>query len=156
MTIGGLALILIGSLKLSRLHVDSSHGYIILWMTVRNIGVSFAAAAVSTAGMEEIPPSMSGHGSSVTNWVRNVGGSFAIALFTSLLISRAASHAAALGAAGRQAKEAALQGYTSGVNDVFLISAIIAAAALPFGFIVGKRKRVPAVGAVPQKAAESA
>lgn len=156
MTVGGLVLVIIGSLELSRLHIDTSHGYIILWMAVRNIGVSFAAAAVSTAGMEEIPPSLSGHGSSVTNWVRNVGGSFAIALFTSLLISRSASHAAALGAAGRQAKEAALQGYTSGVNDVFLISTIIAAAALPFGFIVGKRKPVPASDDLRQGAAESA
>jgi urea transporter len=133
---------------MTKLHVDSSHDYIILWMSVRNIGVSFAAAAASTASMEEIPPALSGHASSVTNWVRNVGGSFAIALFTALLISGAAKHAAELAAEGGKPKAVALQAYTSSVNDVFLIATAIAALALPLGLIVGKRKKARAAVAI--------
>ncbi|MBB6673875.1 MDR family MFS transporter [Cohnella nanjingensis] len=139
-TVGGLALILIGSYALTQLSVGASHAYIILWMTVRNIGVSFAASATSTAGMEDIKPALSGHASSVTNWVRNVGGSFAIALFTSLLVSHATDHAAHLAAAGQQAQPIQLLAYTMGVNDVFMAATLIALLAIPFGFLVRKKR----------------
>lgn len=147
MTVGGLALVLLGTFEMTRLDVGTSHLYIILWMTVRNIGVSFAMAATSTASMEEIPPAQSGHASSVTNWVRNVGGSFSIALFTSLLISHAASHGKTLAAGGGDAATVPLHAYTMSVNDVFLIATVIGIAALPFGLLVGKRKeaRTPGV-----------
>ncbi|MCC3373897.1 MDR family MFS transporter [Cohnella sp. REN36] len=140
LTVGGLVLILVGSYEMTHLSVGASHAYIILWMTVRNIGVSFAASATSTAGMEDIPPSLSGHASSVTNWVRNVGGSFAIALFTSLLISHASDHAAKLTAAGPQAQPIQLLAYTMGVNDVFMAATIIGVLAVPFGLLVRKKR----------------
>ncbi|MBB6636816.1 DHA2 family efflux MFS transporter permease subunit [Cohnella thailandensis] len=141
MTVGGLAFILVGSFELSRLDTGVSHAYIIFWMTIRNIGVSFAASATGTAGMEEIPRVQSGDASSVTNWVRNVGGSFAIALFTSLLISNASSHGQSLAASGHDQATAPLLAYTMSVNDVFLVATLIAAAALPFGLLVRKKRR---------------
>ncbi len=140
MTMGGLALILVGSFEMTRLDVGVSHAYVIFWMTVRNIGVSFAAAATGTAGMEEIPPVQSGDASSVTNWVRNVGSSFAIALFTSLLISHATSHGGALAASGHDQASAQAIGYTMSVNDVFLVASAIAVIAVPFGLFVRKKR----------------
>ncbi|THF72884.1 multidrug efflux MFS transporter [Cohnella fermenti] len=144
MTAGGLILILVGSFEMARLDVGVSHAYIILWMTVRNIGVSFASAATGTASMEEIPRAQSGDASSVSNWVRNVGGSFAIALFTSLLISNAASHGRDLADSGSSPESAQLLAYTMGVNDVFLVATVIAALALPFSIPVRKKRRQPA------------
>ncbi|REE80214.1 EmrB/QacA subfamily drug resistance transporter [Paenibacillus taihuensis] len=141
MTIAGLVLIIFGSFELTHMHNDSSHMYIILWMSIRNLGVSFAAAATSTAGMEEIQPTMVGHASSVTNWVRNVGGSFAIALFTSLLASHTLTHVAELTQEGKEsAKLIPLFSFTLSVNDVFMVATYIAVAAIPFTLIVGKRK----------------
>ncbi|NBD25841.1 DHA2 family efflux MFS transporter permease subunit [Paenibacillus glycinis] len=141
MTVSGLVLIIIGSYEMTQLHSDSSNFYVIFWMAVRNLGVSFAAAATSTAGMEEIGPSMVGHASSVTNWVRNVGGSFAIALFTSLLASHSLTHAADLAQAGGNTP-AVIQmlSFTMSVNDVFLIATFIAAAAIPFTLLIRKKR----------------
>ncbi|RUS46250.1 DHA2 family efflux MFS transporter permease subunit [Cohnella sp. AR92] len=144
MTIGGLAFILIGSYEMSQLEVGVSHAYVIFWMSIRNIGVSFAAAATGTAGMEEIPRVQSGDASSVSNWVRNVGGSFAIALFTSLLISHAASHGQELSASGGSDASAPLLAYTMSVNDVFMVATLISLVAIPFGLLV-RKKRAPAV-----------
>ncbi|TCM91113.1 EmrB/QacA subfamily drug resistance transporter [Paenibacillus sp. BK033] len=142
MTIGGLALIIFGSYEMTHLHTDSSHFYVIFWMAVRNLGVSFAAAATSTAGMEEIPPQMVGHASSVTNWVRNVGGSFAIALFTSLLASHTITHVADLTQAGTEnAKIIPLFAFTLSVNDVFTIATYIAVIAIPFTLIIRKQAK---------------
>ncbi|MCM3630635.1 multidrug efflux MFS transporter [Paenibacillus glycanilyticus] len=140
MTIGGLVLIILGSYEMTHLHTDSSHFYVIFWMAVRNLGVSFAAAATSTAGMEEIPPQMVGHASSVTNWVRNVGGSFAIALFTSLLASHTITHVADLTQSGAEnAKVIPLFAFTLSVNDVFTIATYIAVVAIPFTLIIRKK-----------------
>lgn len=140
MTIGGLLLIIVGSYEMTHLHTDSTHFYIIFWMAVRNLGVSFAAAATSTAGMEEIQPQMVGHASSVTNWVRNVGGSFAIALFTSLLASHTITHVADLTQAGQEsAKTIPLFAFTLSVNDVFMVATYIAVVAIPFTLVIRKK-----------------
>jgi drug resistance transporter, EmrB/QacA subfamily len=149
MTIGGLVLIIFGSYEMTHLHTDSSHFYVIFWMAVRNLGVSFAAAATSTAGMEEIPPQMVGHASSVTNWVRNVGGSFAIALFTSLLASHTITHVAELTQSGAEnAKVIPLFAFTLSVNDVFTIATYIAVIAIPFTLVIRKQaKRAQSVSA---------
>ncbi|SDW96774.1 DHA2 family efflux MFS transporter permease subunit [Paenibacillus sp. CF384] len=142
LTIGGLVLIVIGSYEMTHMHNDTSHLYIIFWMAVRNLGVSFAAAATSTAGMEEIQPQMVGHASSVTNWIRNVGGSFAIALFTSLLASHTITHVTELTTAGTEsANLIPLFGFTMSVNDVFMVATYIAVAALPFTFLIRKQAR---------------
>lgn len=152
MTVAGLVLIIYGSFEMTHLHSNSSHFYVIFWMAVRNLGVSFAAAATSTAGMEEIPPAMAGHASSVNNWVRNVGGSFAIALFTSLLASHTLTHTRTLTQGGTEnPKLIPLLSFTMSVNDVFLIATIIAVAAIPFTLLIRKKlEEAPAApGAVP-------
>ncbi|MBD3919283.1 multidrug efflux MFS transporter [Paenibacillus sp. PR3] len=141
LTVAGIILILIGSYEMTQLDVGVSHTYIIVWMTVRNIGVSLAAAATGTAGMEEISGALSGDASAVNNWVRNVGGSFAIALFTSLLISHETSHGQTLAASGTQDQATIpLLAYTMSVNDVFMVATIIVAIALPLGLLVRKKR----------------
>ena len=133
LTLIGIVLIIVGSYKMTELVSTESYLYIIIWMAVRNLGVSFAAAATSTAGMEEIQPHMIGHASSVSNWVRNVGGSFAIALFSSLLSSHFVSHMADFAKdGGTDAANSQLLSYTLSVDDVFLVATIIAVIALPF------------------------
>ncbi|BBH19072.1 MFS transporter [Paenibacillus baekrokdamisoli] len=147
LSIVGIILIIVGSYEMTQLSTGVSHFYIIFWMTVRNLGVSFAAAATSTAGMEEIEPIMVGHASSVTNWVRNVGGSFAIALFTTLLASHTISHIKDLTVAGKDTKETIpFLSFTMSVNDVFMVATFIAVAAIPFTILIRKKvkRAVPA------------
>ena len=140
--IAGTLLLAIGSFPLSWLSVDISHGYILLWMCVRNVGVALLIMPASNAGMEEIPPELSGHASSISNWLRNVCSSFAIALFTSLLASQSGKHATALAAGGKTDK---LQipglAYTMSIDDVYLIATLIGLVALPFSFFIRHNKR---------------
>lgn len=141
LSITGILLIVIGTLAVSWLSVGTSHLYIIFWMTVRNIGVSLTIMPASNAGMDEIPAVLSGHASAITNWVRNVFGSFAIALFSSLLASHIPTHAVELGKAGAGSKETIkLLAYTISVNDVYLLATFIALIALPFAWLVKKQK----------------
>jgi MFS family permease len=142
LTIPGVVLIVVGTLAISWLSTSTSHLYIIVWMTVRNLGVALTMMPSSNAGMEEIPAALSGHASAITNWVRNVFGSFAIALFSSLLATHTLTHIGELSKAGAGSlKTITMLSFTMSVNDVYLLATFIGLAALPFTFMVGKRKK---------------
>jgi EmrB/QacA subfamily drug resistance transporter len=136
----GVSLIALGTFTLSWLSLEVSHTYIVLWMIVRNIGIALAMMPSSNAGMEQIPPQLAGHASSINNWVRNVFGSFAIALFSSLLASRSAAHGAELAISGIKDKPLIqLLSFTMSVNDVYLAATFLALAALPITFFISRR-----------------
>jgi MFS family permease len=146
LSIPGIVLIVVGTLAVSWLSTSTSHLYIIFWMAIRNIGVALTMMPSSNAGMEEIPAVLSGHASAITNWVRNVFGSFAIALFSTLLATHIPTHAVELAKAGAGSKQTiTLLAYTMSVNDVYLVATFIALAALPFTFLVRKKSLKEAV-----------
>jgi EmrB/QacA subfamily drug resistance transporter len=137
----GVALLSVGTIFLSWLSIDVSHTYIIVWMTVRNLGIAFCMMPASNAAMERIDPLLSGHASSIMNWTRNVIGSFAIAIFTMILASHTSSHSADLIAGGDTNKlHIGAMSFTMSVNDVYLVATLIAAIALPFCLFIGKVK----------------
>ncbi|WP_261807770.1 MDR family MFS transporter [Paenibacillus sp. N3.4] len=153
----GIALIALGTLTLSWLSVDVSRGYIVFWMIIRNLGIALATMPSSNAGMEQIPRTMSGHATSISNWVRNVFGSFAIALFTSVLSSKTATHVTDLASGGLKDKaQIGMLSFTMSVNDVYLLATFIVLVALPLTLFVRKRKveAAPSTPVVTAKTAE--
>lgn len=144
----GIVVMAAGTLPLSWLSVNISHEYILLCMVVRNIGIALTMMPASNAGMEQIPPQLSGHASSISNWLRNVFGSFAIAIFTSLLTSRTTAHFKDLAAAGDTDKtHMQMMSFTMSVNDVYLVATVIVLAALPFAYFIRKNRAKPAQAA---------
>jgi EmrB/QacA subfamily drug resistance transporter len=151
----GVALLAIGTVTLSWLSVDVSHTYILLWMIVRNVGIAMVMMPASNAGMERIPAHLAGHASSLSNWTRNVFGSFSIAVFTSLLASFSTTHATELARSGMTDKaQLQMSAFTMSVNDVFLVATVIALVALPLSLAVGKLK--PKAAPEPKWSAEEA
>lgn len=136
----GIAMISAGTLALGELSVTTSPVYIIVWMSVRNVGFSLTMMPSSNAGMQAIPKELAGHGSSMSNWIRNVAGSFSVALFTGLLATRSGDHLAAL-LGGSKALDPAKQlaAETMGIDDVFLIAAAIGIIGLPVAFFLRGR-----------------
>ncbi|WP_235550605.1 MDR family MFS transporter [Paenibacillus sp. Soil750] len=140
----GISLIAIGTLTLSWLSTDVSRGYIVFWMIVRNVGIAFATMPASNAGMEQIPRTLSGHATSINNWVRNVFGSFAIALFTSVLSSQTVTHSKDLATGGMTDKvQIGTHAFTMSVNDVYLLATFIVLVALPLSLFLNKRSLAP-------------
>ncbi|MGG1553674.1 DHA2 family efflux MFS transporter permease subunit [Paenibacillus ferrarius] len=137
----GIVLLALGSFMLSWGSLDIPHSYIVWWMVVRNLGIGMVMMPASNASMETVPRHLSGHASSISNWVRNVFGSFAIAIFTTLLSSRSVDHAKTLMAGGdTNQQHAGAMAFTMSVNDVYTIATIIVLVALPLAFFVGKLK----------------
>ncbi|MFD0672344.1 DHA2 family efflux MFS transporter permease subunit [Cohnella sp. GCM10027633] len=137
----GIVLLTIGTLMLSWLSIDVSRTYIIVWMTVRNLGIAMVMMPSSNAGMELLPRELSGHASAIMNWTRNVFGSFAIAIFTTMLASRGASHGANLFASGETDQHfIQIMSFTMSVNDVYLVATYVAALAMPLALFNRKVK----------------
>ncbi|WP_256256591.1 DHA2 family efflux MFS transporter permease subunit [Paenibacillus sp. BC26] len=147
----GIPLLALGTLTLSWLSIDVSHSYILWWMTVRNLGIAMVMMPASNAAMEQIPRHLVGHASSISNWTRNVFGSFAIAIFTTLLASRSVQHGTDLAMAGDTNElHIANMAFTMSVNDVYLLATLIAAVAFPLALFVGKAKQ-PKVAVVEER-----
>lgn len=143
----GLSMVALGSLPLSWLGVDTPHSYLMWCMVVRNLGIGLTMMPVSNYGMEQIPPELSGHASSINNWTRSAFGSFAIAVFTSLMSSRSIEHGKALAASGLQDRaQLKLSAMTMGIDDVYLIATVIAAAAIPLAFFIRRNRSKPSSG----------
>jgi EmrB/QacA subfamily drug resistance transporter len=137
----GILLIAIGTFALNKLTFDVPHSYIVIWMMVRNVGIAAATMPASNAGMEQISPLLSGHASSISNWVRNVFGSFSIAIFTSLLGTFGIKEAKNIMESGVQdPAKVKLLAFTASVNDVFLIATIISVFALPLILFIRKNQ----------------
>lgn len=142
--IAGILLIAAGSLPLSWLSVHSSHSYMLWCMVVRSLGIALVMMPASNAGMEEISRHLSGHASSVTNWTRNIFGSFAIAVFTSLMASRSTFHGKELAASGvRDKVQLQMSAVTLGIDDVYLVATIVVLLALPLAWFVRKQGSTP-------------
>lgn len=133
----GIILLIIGTLGLSFLQVDTSTGYIIFWMAIRNIGVAFSTMPASNTGMEEVPLNFSGHASSINNWTRQSFGSLAIGIFTSILAARMIVHTEKLSGSAISIQQ---QAFTLSIHDVFIIATVIAILGLPFSFYLKAKK----------------
>jgi MFS family permease len=146
----GVLLIAGGTYALSRLTPEISHSYMLMWMLVRNVGIALSMMPASNAGMEQIPRELSGHASSLSNWLRNVFGAFSIAIFTSLLSTFSTREAEVLVRQGMtERRQLELFSFVAGINDVYLVATVIALVAVPLS--LGIRKR-PVLLAVPAPA----
>ncbi|EPX63308.1 hypothetical protein D187_005714 [Cystobacter fuscus DSM 2262] len=143
----GVLLIAGGTYALSRLTPEVSQSYMLVWMVVRNVGISLSMMPASNAGMEQIPRELSGHASSISNWLRNVFGAFSIAIFTSLLSTFTAREAEVLVRQGvTERRHIELFSFVEGINDVYLVATLVALVAVPLSLGI-RRKRPEVLGA---------
>jgi EmrB/QacA subfamily drug resistance transporter len=126
----GILMLTLGTVPLGRLTPASGRGFILTWMAIRYIGVAFVTMPVTNTGMGAVPRALSGHASALNNWIRQGAASLAIGVYATLLTSRTAAHLAALGGGGN-ATPRAVQALTMGINDLYLLSALLTLLALP-------------------------
>lgn len=125
---------------MSQLSADSSHNYVRIWMTVIYAGFSLSMIPSANAGMIILPKELTGYGSSINNWTKQIATSMAVGIFTSLLTARASLHAKELTSSGLKFSDIKAAGYVMGINNVYFISFIIILTALPFCFFLRTHK----------------
>jgi EmrB/QacA subfamily drug resistance transporter len=165
----GLAVAAWGTYLLTGINVDMTHQEVIVWTIVRGVGNGLAMMPIMTAGLNSLPPEMTGYGSALNNIAQRVSSSIGLAGMGALVSSTQAQLNADQGAliqsdstlpAIEHIKEqgqTALYGYYEQVQlhslagaygAVFLLAAAMTAACVVLALWL-RKPAVPAPAAAP-------
>lgn len=86
----GLAVIAYGSYLLAGLQPGTPRGDLIMWTSIRNIGIGLAMMPMMTAGVSSLSDDLTSAGSAMNNVVQRVSSSIAVAVFGALNTGSAA------------------------------------------------------------------
>ena len=92
----GLPLVALSMWQFSGLTMDTSDTQLRLWLAARGVTMGLVMMPAMTAALNTVPAELTSRGSSLTNVMRQVFGSFGTAIFVTLLQSRQMFHASAL------------------------------------------------------------
>lgn len=72
----------IGSILLGLINLNTSIWFIVITLSLRNMGIAITFTVVSAAGMSEVPKELSGHGSAILNWLRQTFSAIALTVIS--------------------------------------------------------------------------
>lgn len=141
----GLAITVLTTYELARLTVDTTFLYVTLVYTLRMFGMSILMMPIFTAGLNELPMSLNRYGTAMVNTLRMIAGAVGMALFVSIMTTRATTEGKYLMAVNHvtsQNKQAfahlTAQANVVGINDAFWVATILAVLAFALSFFIKK------------------
>ncbi|GIP59248.1 DHA2 family efflux MFS transporter permease subunit [Paenibacillus sp. FSL W8-0186] len=143
LVIAGAVLIVLASWQFSFLALDTNLAYVAFWMAVRYIGIGLSMTPAMNAGMHAAAAEWYSHASALINWLRQIFGALALGLFTSLFYARQNLHITVLqqSAATPSAEWIRLSAYTLGIDDSFVVAALLVLLSLPLALLLRERRR---------------
>jgi hypothetical protein len=109
---------------------------------MRNVGIGLSTMPATNSGMSSVPREVSGHASSVNNWIRQGLASLSMGVFASLLTARTTFHAQGIAVLNPTDKLIPLESFTLAVNDIYKIATIVILVAIPIGFYLKKENKL--------------
>ena len=91
MSAGGFILFFVFTLMLSNSTLESGTGDFFWPLIVRGLGMSILFVPLTTLALQDLPPQDMGQGTGLNNMMRQLGGSFGIALLTTLIHIKSSS-----------------------------------------------------------------
>ncbi|WP_312117899.1 DHA2 family efflux MFS transporter permease subunit [Brevibacillus reuszeri] len=88
----GLSIMSITTFELHNLAADSMHSWMNMILTIRGVGIGLCMMTLSTVGMNAVPRTSVGDASPLSNVLRQVLSSFAIAILTVIMQARQTFH----------------------------------------------------------------
>ncbi|HAE62099.1 MAG TPA: MFS transporter [Eubacteriaceae bacterium] len=141
LVLAGLSLIIVGSIKLSGLAVDTAESYVMMWMVVRSIGIALSTMPVMNIGMMALPIELTGHASAINNWARQIMGSLSLGVFGSIMTSKTLEYTQQIeGSYLENQFDLISQATVLSINDIYLLSALIVIIGIPFVFLLKNEK----------------
>ncbi|GAX92034.1 DHA2 family efflux MFS transporter permease subunit [Effusibacillus lacus] len=105
----GLTIVGITTYELHNLTVDTPNRWLDMVLTIRGIGIGLCMMPLTTAGMNAVEKHRIGQASGLGNVVRQIAGSFGIAVLTAIMQQRQTFHSARINEDVSLASDAALQ-----------------------------------------------
>ena len=128
----GISFIIVATWAFCSLKVDSSKGFVMLWMTFRYIGLGLSTTPIINVGMSSVPSQLSGDASALMNWIKQVAGAISVGLFTSFFYTRISYY----GNTNSHSQEV----YVKGLDDVFILATILTCLSIPLILFLGKKE----------------
>ncbi|MCZ8516443.1 DHA2 family efflux MFS transporter permease subunit [Paenibacillus filicis] len=88
----GMIITVVTTFEFTRLTLDSSYGFILILYMIRFFGMSLLMMPIMTAGMNQLPPHLSKHGTAMSNALRQISGSIGTSLITTIFTNRSTVH----------------------------------------------------------------
>ncbi|WP_046175831.1 DHA2 family efflux MFS transporter permease subunit [Domibacillus indicus] len=129
----GLVVMIAGTYMMGNLSIETTMLYVVIWTSVRYLGIALCNMPITNAGMSAVPVEIAGYASALNNWARQSISSLSIALFSALMAFRSSVYTAQ--GTGLHASSAAAAG------DVFLYSLFPLIIALPLVFLLKEKKK---------------
>lgn len=166
----GLTVTAITTFQLHTITYDISYREVQMILVVRALGLGLCMMPLTTAGMNTIPQFLIGRASAMGNLVRQISASFGIAYLTYVMLHRQDYHAAVIadsvswtspvaagvmqqlqgllsqagyspqGAAGILRGLVLREALIRGLADAFVVSSVIIVIAIPFVFLLSKKR----------------
>jgi DHA2 family multidrug resistance protein len=88
----GLVVVAVGLLRMTRFDLDVDYATIAWARVIQSLGLAFLFIPINTVAFLGLPPAKTNNASAIINMMRNLGGSFGIAIVTTLLARRQQVH----------------------------------------------------------------
>lgn len=139
----GLAITIITTYALTRLHTDTSFSYVLWVYTLRMFGMSLLMMPIFTAGLNDLGLSLNKFGTAMVNTLRMVAGAVGMAFFVSIMTNNGESHVKNIMGEQQisptdkvQMALAIKQGTVMGIDDAFMIATYLTIAAFVLAFFI--------------------
>jgi EmrB/QacA subfamily drug resistance transporter len=137
LTVIGLSILTIASYLLSKITMGTSYNTVMMIMMVRGIGMGLGMMPAQTAGMNAIARELSGRATALNSTVKQISGSFGIAILTTILGHREAFYAIRYS----DRKHVAI----AAIDDTLLVAALVCGVGIFVALLIrSKAASVPA------------
>jgi EmrB/QacA subfamily drug resistance transporter len=88
----GLLVTTVTTYEFTHLTLETSYTWILIIYMIRSFGMSLLMMPIMTAGLNQLPEEMNGHGTAMANTSRQIAGSLGISVFTTIFSIRTQFH----------------------------------------------------------------
>jgi len=139
-TIIGLFITIVTTIPFSLLTESTSYTFLLLMSTGRRIGMALLITPIQTAGLNQVPTSLSAHGSAIWNTIRQVAGAVGTSLLVTVMANSSNSHLQNLKAGGQSngitEQAMLLESSIHGVNVAYFTIVIVGVISLILSFFI--------------------
>jgi EmrB/QacA subfamily drug resistance transporter len=154
----GLAITIITTYALTRLHTDTPFSYVLWVYTARMFGMSILMMPIFTAGLNDLGLDLNKYGTAMVNTFRMVAGAVGMAFFVSIMTNNGKNHFNTIMSEQHilpsdkvHMAMAIKQGTVMGINDAFMVATYLSIAAFILSFFIRTNKPVQTEKAQKQK-----
>lgn len=139
-TIIGLFITIVTTVPFALLTESTGYTFLLLMSTGRRVGMALLITPIQTAGLNQVPTSLSAHGSAIWNTIRQVAGAVGTSLLVTVMATSTNKHLQNLMASGQfnEATEEAmiLDASIHGVNEAYFVIILVGVISLVLSFFI--------------------